>query len=185
MQEDSKIDIQISCRELGVSRSGYYSWLNRIESMRSQENKTLEEKIRSIHRDSRGTYGLPRLKESLKQAGYSCGNGRIEKIMKKASISGLIKKRYKLKTTDSNHSNPIAPRIFKTEEIATHPTRPNQLWASDISYIPTGEGFLYLATYLDVFTRKVVGFAMAETMETSLILSALEMALGLQKTSWR
>lgn len=181
MQEDSKIDIQISCRELGVSRSGYYSWLNRIESMRSQENKTLEEKIRSIHRDSRGTYGLPRLKESLKQAGYSCGNGRIEKIMKKASISGLIKKRSKVKTTDSNHSNPIAPRIFKTEEIATHPTRPNQLWASDISYIPTGEGFLYLATYLDVFTRKVVGFAMAETMETSLILSALEMALGRQK----
>jgi transposase InsO family protein len=101
--------------------------------------------------------------------------------MKNAEISGLIKKRYKIRTTDSNHSDPIAPRIFQTEEPATHPTRPNELWASDISYVSTLEGFLYLATYLDVFTRKVVGFSMGESLETSLILEALEMALGRQK----
>jgi len=163
-----------------VSRSGYYSWLDRPESIREREDKWIEEKLKEIHRESRATYGLPRLKESLRQAGYCCGKRRIVKIMKKAGISGYIKKRFKVKTTDSKHSSPIAPRIFKTEEDSTYPTRPNQLWASDISYIPTQEGFLYLATYLDVCTRKVVGFSLGETMETSLILSALEMAIGRQ-----
>ncbi len=180
MQTELKIDIAISCRELHVSRSGYYSWMNRTPSKRKLENKILEEKLKEIHRNSRGTYGLPRLQISLKSAGYFCGKNRIKKVMKNTGISGFIKKKFKVKTTDSNHSNPIAPRVFKTEDAASHPTRPNQLWASDISYISTQEGFLYLATYLDVFTRKVVGFSMSDSMETALILSALEMALGRQ-----
>jgi putative transposase len=163
-----------------VSRSGFYAWKDRPESKRDQDDRSLEVKVKQLHKESRGTYGLPRLRERLKQVGYSCGKNRVAKIMKNAQISGIIKKRYKIRTTDSNHSNPISPRIFKTEEPSSHPTRPNQLWASDISYISTQEGFLYLATYLDVFTRKVVGFAMHDNMETSLILSALEMALGRQ-----
>jgi putative transposase len=175
-----KIGVQLGCRELGVSRSGYYSWMNRPESHQKKENQVLTQKIKEIHQESKGTYGLPRLRESLKNLGYSCGKSRIHKLMKNAEISGLMKKRFKVRTTDSNHSDPIAPRIFQTEEPSTHPTRPNQLWASDISYIPTSEGFVYLATYLDVYTRKVVGFSMGESLETSLILDALEMALGRQ-----
>lgn len=161
-------------------RSGYYSWLDRADLLREHENRLLEEKLKEIYHEGRATYGLPRLKESLKQARYFCEKSRIIKIMKKAGISGLMKKRFKVKTTDSKHSNPIAPRIFKTEEVSTYPTRPNELWASDISSISTKGGFLYLATYLDVFTRKVFGFSLGETMEASLILSALEMAMGRQ-----
>ncbi len=100
--------------------------------------------------------------------------------MKKAGISGLIKPRFKVKTTDSNHENPIAERVFKTEEPSTHPVKPNEIWASDVSYIPTDEGFVYLATYLDLCTRKVVGFSTDDHMRTELILTALEMALGRQ-----
>lgn len=176
-----KIEVSLSCKVLEVSRSGYYAWVSRPVSQREQENQVLLAEMRRIHNESRGTYGLPRIREKLKQVGKSCGKGRIEFLMKKAGICGLTRKRFKVKTTDSNHDLPIAPRIFKTEEIITHPSRPNQIWASDISYIPTLEGFLYLAIYLDLFTRKVVGFATAEQMHTELILSAIEMALGRQK----
>jgi len=180
MKMEFKVNIHLCCQELGVSRSGFYSWMNRPQSTQQKENKMLIEKVREIHKESQGTYGLPRILVSLKDRGYSCGKSRIQKLMKNAQISGLLKKRFKVRTTDSNHFDPIAPRIFKTEEPATHPARPNQLWASDISYVPTREGFLYLATYLDVCTRKVVGFSMDDSMETSLILTALEMALGQQ-----
>jgi putative transposase len=98
--------------------------------------------------------------------------------MKEAGISGLIKRRFKVRTTDSNHNNPIAERVFKTEEVSTHPTGPNQLWASDISYLATEQGFLYLATYLDLFTRKIVGFSIDDHMRTDLIESALDMVLA-------
>lgn len=100
--------------------------------------------------------------------------------MKKAGISGLLKRRYRVRTTNSNHESPIADRIFKTEEVITHPTKPNQVWASDVSYVPTSEGFLYLATYLDLFTRKIVGFSIQDHMRTELIVDALDMALGRQ-----
>jgi len=101
--------------------------------------------------------------------------------MKKSGISGLIKRKFVVKTTDSKHDLPIAPRIFKTEEIETHPTRKNETWVSDISYIHTDEGFLFLGTYLDVFTKKVVGFAAEDHMRASLLFQALEMALGRQQ----
>lgn len=180
MSEESKVDIKLICNELGVSRSGYYSWMTRLESPRKIENNMLSNKIRELHEESRGTYGLPRLRVKLKEEGFSCGKERISNLMKNAGISGLIKKRFKVRTTDSKHSSPIAPRIFQVEESATHPTRANQVWASDISYVSTAEGFLYLATYLDIFTRKVVGFSLDDHMETSLITSALDMALGRQ-----
>ena len=140
----------------------------------------LLEKIRGIHRDSRGTYGLPRIREELHQLGHSCGKGRVASLMKKAGISGLLKTRFKPQTTDSDHTLPVADRIFKTEDPFTHPSRPNDGWASDISYIPTDEGFLYLATFVDLCTRKVVGFSMADHMRTDLTIEALDMALGRQ-----
>lgn len=129
------MEVQFSCTELEVSRSGFYAWLNRPTSQREIANSALEQKIKEIHGESRSTYGLPRIKAKLAQDGYSCGKGRIGKIMKNAGISGITKMRFKVRTTDSNHSNPIAPRIFKTEEASSHPVRPNQVWASDISYM--------------------------------------------------
>lgn len=175
-----KLSIKLLCWVCRVSRSGYYAWLKRPESERKKENDALMTQITQIHTESRGTYGLPRIKEKLKSLGLQCGKTRIGRLMKKAQISGVNKRRFKIKTTDSNHSNPIAPRVFKTEEQITHPLKPNQVWASDISYIPTDEGFLFLAMYLDLFTRKLVGFATDDHMRTELILSALQMALGRQ-----
>lgn len=176
-----KIAIELCCRALGVSRSGFYSWAKRPESERAKQNEFLITEMKKIHKDSRGTYGLPRIQAKLKAMGKNCGKNRISTLMKKAAISGLIKPRFKVKTTDSNHENPIAERVFKTEEISTHPVKPNEIWASDISYVPTDEGFVYLATYLDLCTRKVVGFSTDNHMRTELILSALDMALGRQK----
>lgn len=175
-----KIPATLSCEVLDLSRSGYYAWLTRPESERKKENEALISEMKKIHKESRGTYGLPRLKEKLKSCGKKCGKMRLSNLMKKAGISGLINRKFKIKTTDSNHTEPIAHRVFKTEEWATHPENPNKVWASDITYISTDEGFLFLATYLDLYTRKVVGFASDEHMHTELIVSALDMALGRQ-----
>lgn len=177
-----KMPVSISCIALGLSRSGFYAWLSRPQSERQQENECLIVQIQEVHKQSRGTYGLPRIHERLKQLGKKAGKNRVSRLMKKTGISGLISKRFKVKTTDSNHDLPIAPRIFQTEEPETHPKKPNEVWAGDISYIPTGEGFLYLATYVDLFTRKMVGFSMADHMKTALLTEALAMALGRQ--SW-
>ena len=173
--------VDLTCDTLEVSRSGFYAWQDRPQSQRSKDNVVLMEKIKAIHDGSRRTYGLPRIKEELEQNGYFCGKSRIANLMKKAGISGFIKAKFRPQTTDSKHDLPIAERLFKTEDPSTHPSRPNENWASDISYIPTDEGFLYLATFLDLCTRKVVGFSMAEHMKTDLIVNALDMALGRQK----
>lgn len=175
-----KIEVNLSCKTLEVSRSGYYAWLIRPESARQQQNARLIAEMKQIHADSRGTYGLPRIMAKLKALGRSCGKARIDSLMKKAGISGLTRPRFRVQTTDSKHDLPIAKRIFKTEDKQTHAEKPNQIWASDISYIPTLEGFLYLAVYLDLFTRKVVGFALSADMGTELIINALSMALGRQ-----
>ncbi len=177
------IPVSLTCETLEVSRSGFYAWKDRPQSQRSQNNVVLMEKIKTIHGESRRTYGLPRIKEELNQLGHSCGKGRIANLMKMAGISGLIKARFRPMTTDSKHGLPVAERLFKTEDVTTHPSRPNERWASDISYIPTDEGFLYLATFLDICTKKVVGFSMSDHMKTELVIDALDMALGRQKLS--
>lgn len=174
------IPVSLVCETLKVSRSGFYAWQVRVQSQRSLDNMILLEKIKMIHNNSRNTYGLPRIKEQLSQMGYSCGKKRIANLMKKAGISGLIQARFQPQTTDSNHTFSIAERIIKTEDPATHPLCPNEGWASDISFIPTEEGFLYLATFVDLCTRKVVGFSTADHMKTELITDALDMALGRQ-----
>jgi putative transposase len=177
MVSENGFSVKLLCRVLELSRSGYYAWLSRPESSRKRQTEALALEIKKIHEESRGTYGLPRIKEKLKQLGHSHGNSRIEAVMKRSGISGLKRRRFKIKTTDSNHESPIAERVFKTEEPHTHPVKMNQLWASDISYIHTDEGVLYLATYLDLFTRKLVGFATDDHMRTELLLAALNMAL--------
>ena len=175
-----KIEVKLTCLVLEVSRSGYYDWMARPESVRKLENANLVVEIKKIHDESRRTYGLPRIHKALQQMGQSHGRGRIKRLMKILGISGNFKNKFKIKTTDSKHDNPIADRIFETENKETHATKPNQIWVSDITYIHTDEGFLFLGTYLDLFTRKLVGFSMADHMRTELLLDALSMALGRQ-----
>ena len=177
---DEYLGVTILCRTLEVSRSGYYAWKARPESERQRESDELARNIREIFDRSRGTYGTPRIYEKLKELGKNHGKERIRKIMVKEGISAKPKKRF-VKTTDSNHDLPIAPRLFQTENQETMPVKPNEVWASDITYVATDEGWLFLAIFIDLFTRKIVGFSGGDHMRVELVLNALEMALGRQR----
>jgi putative transposase len=174
------VAVNLSCDTLGVSRSGYYAWVNRPESERAKENAVLLDRIRLIHEKSDRTYGSPRVTEDLRAEGIVVNEKRVARLMKENEIASEAVRKFKVTTTDSNPDLPIADRIFETEN-AEAVMAPNQVWTGDITYIATGEGWLFLAIFLDIFTRKVVGFSCDDNMETGLILQALEMALGRQQ----
>ena len=164
------------CRNLGVSPSGYYDWLNRrtCPSPRAMENQALTNAIQTLHAQSRQTYGSPRMVQELRKQGRRHGRNRIARLMKHGGLRGRQKGRYRVKTTDSNHDQPIAPNRLAH---APKATAPNELWVADITYIPTQEGWLFLAAILDLYSRKIVGWAMSECIDTALVLKALRMAL--------
>jgi putative transposase len=163
------------CDALDVSPSGYYDWQSRQTNpaLRHQENTRLKEQIALIHSKSRQTYGAPRIRACLQAQGQSHGRNRIARLMREQNLFGRQKKRFRIRTTDSNHDLPIAPnRLAKAEA----PQAPNQIWVGDITYILTTEGWLYLASILDLYSRKVVGWAMSEQIDTKLVLDAWQMA---------
>ena len=164
------------CRHLEVSPSGYYDWLNRrtCPSPRAVENQALAKAIDTLHARSHQTYGSPRIVQELRKEGRRHGRNRIARLMKQGGLCGRPKGRYRVKTTDSNHDQPIAPNRLAEAPTAT---APNQLWVADITYIPTQEGWLYLAGILDLYSRKIVGWAMSDRIDTPLVLKALGMAL--------
>ena len=133
-------DVVRCCAVLGVSRSGYYGWLNRPVSDRRHANEKLALKIKQIWLDSRESYGLPRICEQLKSENLCIGKNRVQKIMKNNNIEGVGRKKFKVMTTDSNHDLPIADRVFKTEQHDSQVVKPNQFWAGDITYVATDEG---------------------------------------------
>lgn len=171
------LDVKTLCKALKVSRSGYYAWAKRPESDRAKESAVLSVKVRQIFEKSRKTYGSPRIQKQLAELGSNHGKERIRKIMRKEGISAKPKRRF-VKTTDSKHDLPIAPRVIQTENQETMPVKPNEAWGTDITYIATKEGWLFLAIFLDLFTRKVVGMAMQDHMRSELVLEALDSALG-------
>jgi putative transposase len=173
------VTVKLVCDTVQVSKSGYYAWTNRSESDRSKENAALLIRIHAIHEKSKQTYGSPRMTVELQSEGLLCSENRIAKIMRENQIASEAVRKFKITTTDSNHDLPIADRIFETEN-ADAVMAPNQVWAGDITFIPTDEGWLFLAVFLDIFTRKIVGFSCADNMRTQLILNALEMAMGRQ-----
>ena len=177
--ESEKIKVAVACRTLEVSRSGYYDWVKRPESIRAIETAALLVRIRAVHDFSKQTYGAPRMTEMLHTEGFSCGENRVAKIMRKNNIASEAVKKFKITTTDSNHDLPIADRIFETENVDAV-MAPNQVWVGDITYVHTDEGWLFLAIFLDLFTRKVVGFSSDDNMRVELIMNALDMALGRQ-----
>ena len=172
-------DVRRSCRVLCVSPSGYYAWLGRPQSVRQTEDERLWQKIKKHWETSRKTYGRLRLTKKLNAEGEKVGKNRVEKIMKR-KIQGQGKKKFKPITTTSNHNLPIANRVFETENAVAQVTKPNQYWGGDITYIPTEEGWLYLSIFLDLYTRKVVGHSMRETMHAEIVTSAIDMALRRQ-----
>ena len=163
-----------------VSVSGYYAWKKRLPSRQEQQNSLLLEQIKTVYQDSDQTYGSPRIYHELKEAGVACSEKSVARLMHLAQLYALTPKRFVI-TTDSNHALPIAENLLDREfSVDT----PNARWSADITYIHTGEGWLYLAVVLDLFSRRVVGWAMGQTLERSLVLSALNMALvGRQPTT--
>lgn len=171
--------VNLSCKTLDVSRSGYYDWTKRLESNRDKENRKLLPRIISIYEASKATYGSPRVTAKLCAEGHVVNEKRIARLMHDNDIASVIRPRFKVQTTDSKHESPIAPRIFETE-FADCVMAPDQVYVGDITYVHTDEGFLFLAVFMDIFTRKIVGHSMDETMTTELILDALAMGLGRQ-----
>jgi transposase InsO family protein len=168
--------IRSLCRHLEVSPSGYYAWQKRRASPgpRALENQTLAQEIDQIHAQSRQTYGSPRVVQELRKRGRRHGRNRIARLMKHEGLCGRQPRRYRVQTTDSHHDQPIAPNRLAQ---APKATAPNQLWVADITFIPTQQGWLYLAAILDLYSRRIVGWAMSEHIDTALVLSALGMAL--------
>jgi putative transposase len=165
------------CQVMGVSRSGYYSWRMNERSKRACENELLTELIKEKHEGSRGIYGSPRITEALWKDGVRCGENRIARIMRIEGIVGVGKKKYKV-TTDSNHNKPVYANIVQQRFEAE---RPNQLWTSDITYLWTREGWLYLAVILDIYSRMVVGWSLYATLQKQLVVTALKNAVDIRQ----
>jgi transposase InsO family protein len=162
---------------LGLSPSGYYAWLNRKPSTRAQEEGRLEAEIRAAHKRSRETFGPERLQKDLAKHGVKVGAFRIRRIRKKLGIQCKQKKKFTA-TTDSRHTLPVAENLLN-QQFTT--TAPNRVWFSDITYIPTEEGWLYLAAHKDLFTHEVVGYAMGPRMTKNLVMQSLFKAVAAKR----
>lgn len=166
--------VRVLCAALDVSPSGYYAWRSRPESPRQAANRQLLADIRQLHEQHRKRYGVPRIHAALRAQGRTVSRGRVERLMHHHGIRAQRPRTFRVCTTDSNHALPIAPNLLDRHFTAT---RPNEVWLTDITYVPTDEGWLYLAVILDLFSRKVVGWAMRDHMRTELPLAALTMAI--------
>lgn len=172
--EKANYPVSVLCKVLKVSRSGYYAWKDRPTSKRDQQNAALAERIREIHHKSRETYGYPRVHAELKALGVRCSRKRVARLMRKDGLRGCIRGRKRKHTTRRDPSAVPVPDLVGRNFAAS---APNKLWTADITYVPTEEGFLYLAFILDVYSRKVVGWSMAKHLRSELVAAALEMAI--------
>jgi putative transposase len=171
--ERADYPVAVLCRMLGVSKSGYYAWRGRPLSERRRQDDLLTEKIRQIHSRSRETYGYPRVHAELRSLGVRCGRRRVARLMRVAGLRGCVRGK-KRRTTRRDPRAAPAPDLLRRNFVAGGP---NRIWLADITYIPTREGFLYLAFMLDTHSRRIVGWSMAPHMRTELVLDALEMAV--------
>jgi len=169
----AQFPIATMCRVLGVSPSGYYAWRQRTLSARAQSDASLMPLIREAHSRSRESYGVPRMTVELNEAGHRVNHKRVERLMRAAGLAG-ISRRKGTRTTRPDHGAQASPDLVQRDFTAQGP---DQLWVADITYVPTWGGFLYLAVVLDVWSRRIVGWAMATHLRTELVLEALDMAL--------
>lgn len=168
-----KHPVSVLCRVFKVSVSGYFGWKARPESKRAIENRRLLEEIKDVHKGRRRSYGSPRVHEELLARGITCSLNRVARIMRENSIASVSKRKFK-HTTDSRHDYPIAPNLLDRE---FNVLRPNEVFVSDITYIATDEGWLYLATVMDLCLRRIVGWSMDKRMTKKLVIDALDMAV--------
>ena len=171
----SRYPVAVLCDVLSVSRSGFYAWARRSESGRSRRRAELVEHVRAAHAQSRRTYGSPRVTQALKASGVQACENTVAKVMREQQIRSKVVRRFRVRTTDSAHAHPVADNLLERDFAAA---APNVKWAADITYVPTGEGWLYLAAVIDLCSRRVVGWAMADHLRATLCTEALEMALS-------
>jgi putative transposase len=171
--EKANHSVTLLCRLLGVSRSGYYAWRARPASARTRSDRMLTEQIRTIHERSRGTYGAPRIHAELRDDGVRCSRKRVARVLRLAGLQGCHRRKGPRTTRRGPEMTP-APDLVKRDFAAFAPDR---LWVADITYVPTWAGFLYLAVVLDAYSRRIVGWAMAEHLRAELVIEAVEMAL--------
>ena len=170
--------VRLMCRVLEVSRSGFYAWCKRAPSARAIADERLLLNVRVAFTASDETYGAPRIHRELQAQGETVGRHRVARLMRADGLVGRARTARRPRTTDSSHHEPIAPNVLDRQFDVNGVAAVNQVWVSDITYVPTREGFLYLATVLDLASRRVVGWAMRETLDAELAVSALEMAVG-------
>jgi transposase InsO family protein len=171
---ETEFPVRQMCRVLEVSTSGYYAWRKRVPGMRATANAELVEQIRDIHQASRRTYGSPRVHAVLRRCGLVCNHKRVARLMRREGIVGRSPRRKYPRTTQSEPGSLAAPNLLDQKFTAE---RPNQKWVGDITYVDTAEGWLYLASVLDLFSRKVVGWSMDNHLYASLVEDALHMAV--------
>lgn len=171
--EKAQFPVAVLCDVLGVSRSGFYASSRRGPAARTITDAVLALEIRIIHKRLRGIYGSPRMHRELRAKGYRVGRKRVERLMREQGLQGRLKRRFR-RTTDSNHDQPIAPNILGRDFAAN---APNEAWVTDVTYVATDEGWLYLAVILDLFSRRVVGWATSATNDRVLALTALGVAV--------
>jgi len=173
----SHYPLSVLCEMLGVTRAGYYAWARRREKppgSRASRRAELAEQIRSAHEESGRTYGSPRVYHELRARGVEACENTVAKVMRQEGIRSIVRRRFRVRTTDSAHGHAVAPNVLERDFAAEAPDRK---WAADITYVATSEGWLYLAVVLDLCSRKVVGWAMADHLRAELCTNALEMAL--------
>ena len=178
MANQAKYPVRSLCRVLKISPSGFYAWRDRPASQRPLADAVMTERIRAIHAESDDSYGMPRVRAELIDQGVTISRKRVARLMRKARIRGISRRRGFVVTTERDPRQRPAPDLVQRRFIANGP---NQLWVADMTYIPTWAGFLYLAMVLDVWSRRVVGWAIGERMTADLVLSALDMAIEQRK----
>ena len=166
--------VRLMCRLLRVSASGYYAWRCRPESARSKSDRDLREEIRRVHEESKGVYGSPRVHAELVAQGICVGRHRVARLMRLERLKGCPKKRFRI-TTDRHPDHAVAKNLLKQDFAANGP---NQIWGSDITYISTREGWLYLAVVMDLYSRRIVGWSMSPWLGRRIVLDALRMAVA-------
>ena len=161
------------CRVFAVSRSGYYRWRGRPESRRSIENRRLDAHIKAIYMKSKRRYGSPKITDDLNEMGFPVSKNRVARRMKAAGLRSIVRRKYRA-TTDSKHSHPVAKNLLKRDFTTDGP---DKAWVSDITYIATARGWLYLTVFIDLFSRMVVGWALSSSLSTEMVLTALKRGL--------
>ncbi|MEK7836440.1 MAG: IS3 family transposase, partial [candidate division NC10 bacterium] len=179
-QHRSSHGVQKMCRVIGASRSGYYRWKSQPQSQRQKENDKILMEIRESHKNSNRAYGSPRITEDLQAQGTKCSKNRVARLMKVHGIVAKAVKKFKA-TTDSKHNLPVAENLLKQNFAAS---KPNTVWVSDITYVWTSEGWLYLAMILDLYSRQIVGWAMSDRLTSDFVIKALYQAIGRRRPAF-